>query len=151
MQQTGHIQTVSSCIFTLWPFQIVELSLTFTTFWTNLANNKLIFFSFFPENRICHFVQIASIVFLQHQILVYTVCSGHVCVYLGKNPSHKYNTVLTFVWDLPSKGFCIWEIMTWKKKKNQDFTTIFKRKIIFADRDLTLLKTKGYLLPSSIL
>ena len=37
-------------------------ALTFTTLWANLADNKLvIFFLFFPENRIWHFMQIVSI------------------------------------------------------------------------------------------
>ena len=32
--------------------------LVFTTLWANSADNKLIFFLFFPENRIWHFMQI---------------------------------------------------------------------------------------------
>ena len=36
--------------------------LTFTTLWANLDNKLTIFFLFFPENRIRHFMQIVSIV-----------------------------------------------------------------------------------------
>ena len=52
--------------------------LTFTTdLWANLADNKLMFFLFFPENRICHFMQIVSIWLRQF------VCNVMTCL-LGK-------------------------------------------------------------------
>ena len=38
-----------------------SVSLTFTTLWANSADDKLaIFFSYFPENRICLFMQIVA-------------------------------------------------------------------------------------------
>ena len=37
----------------------IQIPLTNTTLWENLADNKsMIFFLFFPENRIRHFIQI---------------------------------------------------------------------------------------------
>ena len=34
--------------------------LTLTVLWAYSADDKLIFFLFFPENRICYFIQIVS-------------------------------------------------------------------------------------------
>ena len=50
------------------PFGILKL--TFTTLWAFSAENKLmIFFLFFPENRIWHFMQIKETICMKCQIL----------------------------------------------------------------------------------
>ena len=41
---------------------------TFTTLWANSADNKLIFFLFFPENRIRYFMQIVAIKNTLHEM-----------------------------------------------------------------------------------
>ena len=41
--------------------EILLQALTFTTLWAFSADDRLIFFLFFPENRIWHFMQIVSL------------------------------------------------------------------------------------------
>ena len=50
------------CVYCLFcPLSHLDTSLTFTTLWAFSADDKLmIFFLFFPENRIRHFTQIVS-------------------------------------------------------------------------------------------
>ena len=57
----AHIQLIITALYSYWPFQIFFFlyHLTFTTLLADSADDKfIIFFLFFPENRIWHFMQI---------------------------------------------------------------------------------------------
>ena len=56
-----------------------EEILTLTTLWANSADNKLMIFLFFPENRIWHFLQIVSITPLE------AICMKCQILFSGKN------------------------------------------------------------------
>ena len=57
------LKTVQIILISTADKQSHTIFLTFTTLWANSADDKLvIFFLFFPENRIWHFMQIVSIV-----------------------------------------------------------------------------------------
>ena len=71
------------------PYKSIHSLLTFTTFWANLADDKFIFFLFFPENRIWHFMQMETICIKCHPME--TICMKCQILLSGKNKKKYFN------------------------------------------------------------